>query len=160
MNERNSVTENQLGETKPKFPFHLAVAVDDLDVARAFYGGLLGCAEGRSSDHWVDFNFFGHQLVCHLGEVAPEIRNPVDKERVPVPHYGIVASMDDWKSLRDRLLEAGVEFVIEPQIRFQGEVGEQATMFLQDPAGNHLEFKAMREPAQLFASARSAGGDA
>ena len=128
------------------------MVVDDLDAARGFYGQLLGCPEGRSSDQWVDFDFFGHQLVCHLGELSGGIHNPVDGEKVPVPHYGIVTAMQAWKALRDRLIAAGTEFVLQPQIRFQGQVGEQATMFLRDPAGNHLEFKAMREPANLFAS--------
>jgi extradiol dioxygenase family protein len=99
----------------------------------------------------VDFDFFGHQLVCHLGEVTAAIRNPVDSDEVPVPHYGIVASMQQWKTLRDRLLAADVEFIIEPGIRFEGQAGEQATMFLRDPAGNHLEFKAMSDPGKLFA---------
>ena len=132
-------------------PFHLAIVVDDLAAARAFYGDVLGCPEGRSSDHWVDFNFFGHQLVCHLGNVGQGVHNPVDGEAVPVPHYGMVSSMDEWKTLRDRLVDAGTEFIIEPGIRFEGQVGEQATMFLRDPAGNHLEFKAMRKPENLFA---------
>lgn len=145
-----------MDEVKPEFPFHLAVAVDDLEAARAFYGGVLGCREGRSSDHWVDFDFFGHQLVCHLGETPRGIRKPVDRDDVPVPHYGVVASMDAWKAVRDRLLAAGVKFVIQPKIRFEGEVGEQATMFLRDPAGNHLEFKAMRNPANLFAKSTDA----
>jgi extradiol dioxygenase family protein len=140
-----------VAETNPKFPFHLAVVVDDLTAAREFYGDLLGCPEGRSSSHWVDFDFFGHQLVCHLGEKQAGIHNPVDGEDVPVPHYGIVAAMADWKTLRDRLVGGGVEFILEPQIRFEGQVGEQATMFLRDPAGNHLEFKAMRDPGNLFA---------
>lgn len=140
-----------MDDTKPLNPFHLAVVVDDLEAARRFYGGLMGCPEGRSSDQWVDFDFFGHQLVVHLGEAPGVIRNPVDSDDVPVPHYGIVASMQQWKGLRDRLIEAGVEFIIEPRVRFEGEVGEQATMFLRDPAGNHLEFKAMRDPARLFA---------
>lgn len=140
-----------MSESKPNRPFHLAVVVDDLAAAREFYGGLLGCPEGRSSEQWVDFDFFGHQLVCHLGEVARGIRNPVDGEDVPVPHYGVVATIDEWKALRDRLEDAGVEFVLQPQIRFEGQVGEQATMFLRDPAGNYLEFKAMRDPARLFA---------
>ncbi len=140
-----------MANIKPEFPFHLAVVVDDLEAAREFYGGLLGCAEGRSSDQWVDFDFFGHQFVCHLGAVGAGIRNPVDGEKVPVPHYGLVMSMDQWKALRERLQRADVKFIIEPQIRFEGQVGEQATMFLRDPAGNHLEFKAMRDPAKLFA---------
>lgn len=131
-------------------PFHLAVVVDDLATARAFYGDVLGCPEGRSSDHWVDFNFFGHQFVCHLGEVSKGIHNEVDEAHVPVPHFGMVLNMDDWKRLRDRLVEAGTEFIIEPGIRFEGQVGEQATMFFRDPAGNHLEFKAMRKPENLF----------
>lgn len=140
-----------MAETNLQFPFHLAVVVDDLDAARAFYGGILGCPEGRSSGYWVDFDFFGHQLVCHLGEREGGIHNQVDQDAVPVPHYGLVISMEAWTSLRDRLRDAGVTFVIEPKIRFEGEVGEQATMFLRDPAGNHLEFKAMRNPANLFA---------
>ena len=140
-----------MDDTNRLNPFHLAVVVDDLSAARAFYGGLLGCPEGRSAEHWVDFDFFGHQLVCHLGEPATGIQNPVDGEDVPVPHYGVVSSMADWKSLRDRLVGAGVEFILEPQIRFEGQTGEQATMFLSDPAGNHLEFKAMRNPLNLFA---------
>lgn len=140
-----------MSDTNRLNPFHLAVVVDDLDAARAFYGGVLGCPEGRSSGHWVDFDFFGHQLVCHLGERSAGIRNPVDTDQVPVPHYGVVTSMEAWKALRDRLKDAGIEFIIEPKIRFEGEVGEQATMFLRDPAGNHLEFKAMRNPANLFA---------
>lgn len=140
-----------MNDTNRLNPFHLAVVVDDLDAARNFYGGILGCPEGRSSGHWVDFDFFGHQLVCHLGERSGGIRNRVDQDAVPVPHYGVVTSMETWKRLRDRLGEAGVTFVIEPKIRFEGEVGEQATMFLRDPAGNHLEFKAMRNPANLFA---------
>lgn len=145
--------ENTKQSTKTIDPFHLAVVVDDLDAARGFYGGVLGCAEGRSSSEWVDFNFFGHQLVCHLGVQSDGIHNDVDGEHVPVPHYGLATSMRSWKQLRDRLIEAGTEFILEPQIRFEGQVGEQATMFLQDPAGNHLEFKAMSDPDLLFAKA-------
>ena len=141
-----------MNDTKHLNPFHLAVVVDDLDAARAFYGGVLGCEEGRSSDHWVDFDFFGHQFVVHLGVNSAGIHNPVDGEQVPVPHYGVVLEMEDWKALRDRLNDASVVFILEPQIRFEGEVGEQATMFFRDPAGNHLEFKAMRYPENLFAS--------
>lgn len=134
-------------------PFHLAFPVDDLSAARRFYGELLGCPEGRSADHWVDFDLFGHQIVAH---VAPEgvrkrATNPVDGEEVPVPHFGLVLPMEEWKALAGRLESAGVEFVIPPTVRFKGEPGEQATMFLLDPAGNALEFKAMADPAKLFA---------
>ncbi len=134
-------------------PFHLAFPVDDLAAARRFYGELLGCPEGRSAEHWVDFELHGHQIVAHLTpEAAPKrAANEVDGDHVPVPHFGLVLSMDDWQALADRLQMAGVEFVIEPTIRFQGEPGEQATMFLLDPAGNALEFKAMADPAKLFA---------
>ena len=137
----------------PQPPFHLAFPVDDLDAARAFYGGLLGCAEGRSSDHWIDFDFHGHQIVAHLSPDAVRARasNPVDGEEVPVPHFGLVLGMDEWRSLADRLSAGGVEFVIEPTVRFAGQPGEQATMFFYDPAGNALEFKAMANPANLFA---------
>ena len=134
-------------------PFHLAFPVDDLAAARRFYGELLGCAEGRSADHWVDFDLNGHQIVAHLAPEAVRRRatNPVDGEDVPVPHFGLVLPMDDWKMLADRLTAAGTEFVIAPTIRFEGQPGEQATMFLLDPAGNALEFKAMADPAKLFA---------
>ena len=134
-------------------PFHLAFPVDDLAAARHFYGELLGCPEGRSADHWVDFDLHGHQIVAHL---APELvraraTNPVDGDDVPVPHFGLVLPMDEWKALAERLTEAGLEFVIPPTIRFAGEPSEQATMFLLDPAGNALEFKAMADPGKLFA---------
>ena len=134
-------------------PFHLAFPVDDLDAARDFYGSVLGCPEGRSSGHWVDFDFHGHQIVAHLAPEAVRARasNPVDGEEVPVPHFGLVLPMDEWRSLADRLKAAGVDFVIEPTVRFAGQPGEQATMFLYDPAGNALEFKAMADPAKLFA---------
>lgn len=134
-------------------PFHLAFPVDDLAAARRFYGGLLGCPEGRSAEHWVDFDLHGHQIVAHLSNDAPRGRasNAVDGEDVPVPHFGLVLEMDQWKSLAERLQSAGTEFVIEPTIRFAGQPGEQATMFLLDPAGNALEFKAMADPANLFA---------
>ena len=135
-------------------PFHLAFPVDDLAAARDFYGRLLGCPEGRSADHWVDFNFHGHQIVAHLAPDAVRARstNPVDGDDVPVPHFGLVLAMDEWKSLARRLEAAGVEFIIPPTVRFAGEPGEQATMFLADPAGNALEFKAMADPAKLFAT--------
>jgi extradiol dioxygenase family protein len=134
-------------------PFHLAIPVDDLAAARRFYGELLGCPEGRSAAHWVDFDLHGHQLVAHLapGAVRARATNPVDGEAVPVPHFGLVLTMDEWSILADRLQAAGVEFVIPPGVRFRGEPGEQATMFLLDPAGNALEFKAMANPANLFA---------
>ena len=134
-------------------PFHLAFPVDDLEAARRFYGGLLGCAEGRSADEWVDFNLYGHQIVAHLApdQVRHRSTNPVDGEEVPVPHFGIVLSMPDWNALAKRLQSAGTDFVIPPTVRFAGQPGEQATMFFLDPAGNALEFKAMAEPAKLFA---------
>ena len=132
-------------------PFHVAIPVHSLSAARSFYGDLLGCPEGRSSANWVDFDFFGHQFVCHQAAVPIEIkaRNDVDGERVPVPHYGVVLQWSDWESLADKLRDAGVEFVVEPGVRFAGEPGEQATMFLADPSGNVLEFKAMRNPENL-----------
>ena len=138
--------------TRP--PFHLAFPVDDLAAARRFYGELIGCPEGRSADHWVDFDLHGHQIVAHLAPDAVRRRatNPVDGEAVPVPHFGLVLAMDEWKALAKRLTEAETEFVIPPTVRFAGEPGEQATMFLLDPAGNALEFKAMADPAKLFAT--------
>jgi hypothetical protein len=134
-------------------PFHLAFPVDDLAAARRFYGELLGCPEGRSAAHWVDFDLYGHQIVAHLAPEAVRARatNPVDGEEVPVPHFGLVLPMPEWKQLAKRLKSAGVEFVIAPTIRFEGQPGEQATMFLLDPSGNALEFKAMADPAKLFA---------
>ena len=134
-------------------PFHLAFPVDDLAAARRFYGELLGCPEGRSAEHWVDFNLHGHQIVAHLApESAPRrASNAVDGKDVPVPHFGLVLTMDRWKTLAERLESAGVQFVIRPTIRFEGQPGEQATMFLLDPAGNALEFKAMADPGKLFA---------
>ena len=134
-------------------PFHLAFAVHDLALARAFYGGLLGCAEGRSAAMWVDFDFFGHQIVAHLDPGLRPRRhfNPVDGHDVPVPHFGAVLAMTEWQLLADRLEAAGIDFVIAPTVRFAGEPGEQATMFFLDPSGNALEIKAMRDPANLFA---------
>jgi len=135
-------------------PFHLAFPVDDLAAARGFYGGLLGCREGRSADHWVDFDLLGHQIVAHLAPDAVRKRatNPVDGDDVPVPHFGLVLPMEEWKALAGKLQDAEVEFVIAPTVRFAGQPGEQATMFLLDPAGNALEFKAMADPAKLFAT--------
>ena len=134
-------------------PFHLAFPVDDLAAARRFYGGLLGCPEGRSSETWIDFDLHGHQIVAHLAD-RPRARshNPVDGHDVPVPHFGLVLSVTEWHELAERLVSAGVQFVIPPTVRFEGEPGEQATMFLLDPAGNALEFKAMANPANLFAT--------
>jgi extradiol dioxygenase family protein len=138
----------------PLTPFHIAFPVSDLNAARDFYGGLLGCPEGRSSAQWIDFDLFGHQIVAHLkpsSEQDKQHHNPVDGHDVPVPHFGVVLSMKDWEALAARLKAAEIRFVIEPYIRFKGEVGEQATMFFLDPAGNALEFKAFADPGQLFA---------
>lgn len=134
-------------------PFHLAFPVDDLAKARAFYGDAMGCAEGRSSDEWIDFDFYGHQIVAHLapGRAGDRASNHVDGHGVPVPHFGIVLRMEDWQELADRLQAAGVDFAIEPTIRFRGQVGEQATMFFRDPSGNALEMKAFADDAMLFA---------
>jgi hypothetical protein len=134
-------------------PFHLAFPVHDLAAAREFYGGLLGCAEGRSSESWIDFDFHGHQIVAHLApEAGDRLSNPVDGADVPVPHFGVVLDMAAFEELANRLIAADVEFVIEPTIRFRGQPGEQATMFLRDPSGNALEFKAFRDLSQLFAT--------
>lgn len=133
-------------------PFHLAFPVRDLAEARAFYGGVMGCAEGRSSDEWIDFDFFGHQIVAHLGgDAGDRASNPVDGHDVPVPHFGVVLTPGDWQALADKLVAAGTRFVIEPTVRFAGEAGEQRTMFLRDPSGNALEFKAFADDAMLFA---------
>ena len=135
-------------------PFHLAFPVRDLAEARAFWGELIGCPEGRSSDHWIDFDFYGHQIVAHLAPEAaqPSGSNPVDGHDVPVPHFGVVLSLDDWRALADRLTAAGVDFPIPPHIRFNGEPGEQATMFFRDPSGNAIEMKAFADLGQLFAT--------
>jgi extradiol dioxygenase family protein len=134
-------------------PFHLAMPVNDLEKAREFYTGVMGCSEGRSSSHWVDFDFFGHQFVCHLdqsGGESDQLRNAVDGDAVPVPHFGVILSMKDWKTLSVRLQATDTKFIIEPRIRFEGQKGEQATMFLTDPAGNALEFKAFASDSQIF----------
>ena len=132
--------------------FHLAFPVHDLASARRFYGELLGCPEGRSSPDWVDFDFYGHQIVAHLSPDEAGHRNTsaVDGDNVPVRHFGAILSMDQWQSLAGKLKAAGTKFVIDPHIRFKGQVGEQATMFFLDPAGNALEFKSMVDPAKLF----------
>ena len=139
-------------------PFHAAIVVHDLDASRSFYGELLGCLEGRCSDSWVDFNFYGHQLVCHLDSSAAadwyglHKTNPVDGEDVPVPHFGVVLSMPEWQQLARRLRRQQARFIVDPGIRFVGELGEQATLFIADPTGNVLEFKAFGDPEKLFAS--------
>ena len=135
-------------------PFHLAFPVNDLAAAREFYGDAMGCREGRSSDEWVDFDFYGHQIVAHLapGGAGDRTSNHVDGHGVPVPHFGIVLAMEDWQDLAARLTAAGVEFAIEPTIRFRGQPGEQATMFFRDPSGNALEMKAFADDAMLFAT--------
>lgn len=135
-------------------PFHLAFPVHDLAAARTFYRDVMGCEEGRSSDHWIDFNFYGHQIVAHLDPSARSVtvHNPVDGHDVPVPHFGIVLTMAQWDALAVRLKAAEIRFGIEPHIRFEGEIGEQATMFFQDPSGNALEFKAFADDSMLFAN--------
>lgn len=135
-------------------PFHLAIAVDDLKAAEAFYGDLLGCPRGRRSDEWIDFDFFGHQLVTHLApsECAAAATNGVDGHQVPVRHFGIVMAPKDWETLADKLARAGADFLIEPNTRFKGEPGEQGTFFIRDPAGNALEFKCFADMNRLFAA--------
>jgi uncharacterized protein len=138
-------------DARPRF--HLAMPVHDLAAARDFYGGLLGCPEGRSADAWVDFDLYGHQFVAHLDPAhrPSTLSNPVDGDDVPVPHFGVLLSPAQWNDLADRLRVAGTTFVIEPHTRFVGEVGEQSTMFLLDPSGNALEFKAFADDSQVFA---------
>jgi extradiol dioxygenase family protein len=133
-------------------PFHLAIPVHSLVAARQFYGDTLGCPEGRSAEHWVDFNLYGHQFVCHLvdGESKAAGMTNVDGKSVPVPHFGVVLDWSDWEDLATKLQSQHIKFIMEPCVRFAGEPGEQATMFLLDPAGNALEFKAMRNPGNLF----------
>jgi extradiol dioxygenase family protein len=133
--------------------FHLAFPVTSLDKARAFYGGLLGCREGRSAPDWVDFDFYGHQIVAHLAphEAGHKSTNAVDGDNVPVRHFGAILPMREWERLAEKLKSAGTSFIIEPHLRFKGEVGEQATMFLLDPCGNALEFKAFKDIGRLFA---------
>ena len=143
-----------LSATMTLRPFHLAFPVHDLDAARTFYRDVLGCREGRSADRWIDFDLFGHQVVAHLDAAAGRAgaANPVDGHDVPVPHFGVVLTMADWRALADRVREAGIVFGIEPHIRFVGQPGEQATMFFHDPSGNALEFKAFADDAMLFAT--------
>lgn len=134
-------------------PFHLAFPVKNLDDTLTFYRDLLGCETGRSSDHWIDFNFWGHQVVAHLSpdEAGKSESNEVDGHAVPVKHFGVILEWDQWEDLAGRLKEANIDFVIEPYIRFKGEAGEQATMFFLDPSGNALEFKAFKDKSQIFA---------
>lgn len=138
-------------------PFHLAIPVRNIDEAKDFYLNTLGCRQGRSSDHWVDLDLYGHQLVCHLDESLGDdgqvrlINNDVDDHGVPVPHFGVVLDMPVWEHLAERLTAAGIQFVIKPYVRFKGQAGEQATLFFLDPSGNALEFKAFKNSAQLFA---------
>jgi extradiol dioxygenase family protein len=134
-------------------PFHLAIPVDDLDAARRFYGETLGCPEGRSAETWIDFDLYGHQLVVHqvARDSADAGANPADGHNVPVPHFGVVLEMSDWRAMAERLEAAGTDFGIPPHIRFPGQPGEQATMFFRDPSGNALEFKAFEDLSQLFA---------
>jgi len=134
-------------------PFHLAFPSTDLEATRRFYADLLGCAIGREAERWIDFDFYGHQISAHLAPHPMEIaaKTPVDGKDVPVPHFGLVLRWNEWEDLAAKLRAAGTEFVIEPYVRFRGEPGEQATMFFRDPSGNHLEIKAFREMASLFA---------
>ena len=135
-------------------PFHFAFPVDDLDAARAFYGGVLGCPEGRSAATWVDFDLAGHQIVAHrVAAAARDVgTSPVDGDGVPVPHFGLVLPWEEWEALAQRLRDADWTFALAPRVRFRGEVGEQGTFFVRDPAGNALEFKAFRDPGLLFAN--------
>ncbi len=141
----------------PLSPFHLALPVHDLEAARVFYVDLLGCSVGRESTTWIDFNFFGHQVTTHLSPKAPRpvTTNPVDGRQVPVRHFGVILDWGAWQALAEQLTQAGVSFLIEPCIRFRGQVGEQATMLLLDPSQNGLEFKAFRDPAHIFARQQS-----
>ena len=143
-----------MANSKPIMPFHVAFPVNDLKSSREFYGNLLGCEEGRSDTHWIDFNLYGHQLVVHYQEksgAGVSGSNPVDDHDVPIPHFGVVLPWEKWEQLANKLKSANIKFIIEPYIRFKGEVGEQATLFFLDPAGNALEFKAFKNLDQLFA---------
>lgn len=134
-------------------PFHLAIPVTNLEENRIFYRDVLGCQEGRSSDHWVDFNFFGHQLVIHLDKNVKELKiNPVDGKSVPIPHFGVVLDWEVFNKFSKSLKNKNVQFIIEPYIRFEGLIGEQSTMFFKDPSGNALEFKSFKDPNQIFST--------
>ena len=132
-------------------PFHLAIPVSDIEIAKEFYGSKLGFSEGRSDDHWIDYDFFGHQLVCHIGEVN-SISNEVDGKDVPIPHFGIVLEWDQFDLFSDKIRSSNIEFVIEPYVRFEGLPGEQKTMFFKDPSGNAIEIKAFKDIQKLFSS--------
>ncbi|MCB9890955.1 MAG: VOC family protein [Planctomycetes bacterium] len=136
-------------------PFHLAFPIDDLESTRRFYVDILGCAVGREASTWIDFELFGHQISAHVrprrSATGKAFENPVDGDEVPIPHFGVVLEWHEWHTLRDRLVAANTSFVVGPRIRFEGQVGEQATMFFRDPSGNHLEFKSFRDPRSLFA---------
>ena len=131
-------------------PFHIAIPVDCLDKARNFYGSKLGFEEGRSDDHWIDYNFFGHQLVCHIGELNKSNNNEVDGKDVPIPHFGIILEWDDFDSFSSKLKTENINFIIEPYLRFSGLPGEQKTMFFKDPFGNALEFKSFKQDSEIF----------
>ena len=133
-------------------PFHLAIPIDNLEKAKKFYGELLGFEEGRSTDHWVDYNFFGHQLVCHIGNISKKESKEVDGKMVPVPHFGVILDWQDFDLLSKKIKENKLEFVIEPYLRFEGKPGEQKTMFFQDPFGNFLEFKSFKSDDEIFKS--------
>ena len=154
--QNDFVTTSEESSSLLAYPFHIAFPVSDLEAARKFYSETLGCAQGRSSDTWIDFNLYGHQIVAHFKPPQEDggsvHRNPVDGHDVPVPHFGVVLPWEEWHRLAERLKSLDVQFVIEPYLRFQGEVGEQATMFFYDPAGNALEFKAFKDLGQLFVS--------
>ena len=134
-------------------PFHLAFPVDDLEKTREFYINILGCREGRSSDRWIDFDMYGHQVVAHLIDKVEKVQtNPVDGDDVPASHFGVILDLEDWEELADSLKKIDMDFIIEPHIRFKGETGEQATMFFLDPCGNALEFKAFKNDDMIFAT--------
>ena len=135
-------------------PFHLAFPVRDVESTRAFYAGVLGCPVGRSAERWIDFDFFGHQLSAHVASDETLATNEVDGDAVPVRHFGVVLSMERWEELVERLRTAGTDFLLEPKVRFRGEIGEQATLFVRDPSGNALEFKAFADPSRLFQSGK------
>lgn len=144
----------QVSHPAPGSPFHYAFPVHDLEVAKHFYGEIIGCAEGRSSDKWQDYSLGGHQIVCHFAGSnyrCQDYYNPVDGDEVPVPHAGLALTVEQFHKLAERVQKAGIDFIIEPTLRFEGQPGEQWTMFFKDPSGNNLEFKAMANPQNLFA---------